>query len=395
MKITRRILAALICVAVALSLTACGDTRTICEVDGVSVPAGLYIFYQNEGYGDAAYTLYQEDSDYLYYYLYFAQLGYIEPTLFDMELEDGTKIEDHIYQYALDMCKQSVIVDRLFDELNLEFTPDEQAIIDSQINTAWNNGGSSWEENGVSKESYVKAAEASFKSDKVFDAYYEVGGLNGTTEEEIKDYFSDQYARIKYITFTFSDSVDDAIDEGRKNEQLELANSYLDMVNDGTPMDDVIEQYTDYLATIQKAETEAEEGSSDSETAETAETDETEESSDAEDTAEDVPYPNETIITKDSDFPSEKFVNYVFTSCNVGEATVVQDDTNFYLVERLDVTEREDVYDQNRELIMQDLFDSDYTKLLNDRLAKLDVKVNDNAVKRYTVKKTFASAFED
>ena len=380
MKLIKRILAVMLVLCMTLGLAGCGDTTWICEVDGNTVAAGLYIYYQNEGYGDALYNLVQEDSNtYFMYYLYYYNYGYVEPQLFDVALSSGKTVEEHINSYALDMCKQVVIMDKLFDELGLEFTADEQALIDTQVRSAWSNAQESWEKSGVSEASFKAALVANYKEDKVFDAYYEVGGRNGTTEEEIKDYFAENYARIKYMTFTFADSVDDAIDEARKNEQLDLANEYLAAAQSGTPMDELIKQYNEYLASLETEEEDDDVVNVDLSGDEDA----------------DDEYANESVLSKESTYPTEKFVNYVFTTVNVGDYSVIQDDTCFYLVERLDVRERTDLYDQYRGSIMEELFDSDFTRLINQELAKYTVNVNDRSVKRYTVKQTFADAYTD
>ena len=53
----------------------------------------------------------------------------------------------------------------------------------------------------------------------------------------------------------------------------------------------------------------------------------------------------------------------------------------------MDVLERNDVYDTNRESFLFALFDSDFTKLVNDKLAGYSVEVNDSSVKRYKAEK--------
>ena len=44
---------------------------------------------------------------------------------------------------------------------------------------------------------------------------------------------------------------------------------------------------------------------------------------------------------------------------------------------------------------MQDLFDEEYTKLINTELAKYTVNVNDSAIKRYKPEKAFPVAEEE
>lgn len=400
MKLIKRIAALMMVLCLALSLVGCGDTTWILKVNGETVPSGLYIYYQTEGYGDAMYNLYQEDSSYLYQYLYFYNYNYVMPEMFEVALSDGKTVEEHMNDYALSMCKQAVVVDALFEELGLTVSPEDKDLIDTRLRNEWSSNSERWEKSGVSRESLRLAIESSFKEDAVFDAYYEIGGLNGTTEEEIEQYFGENYARVKYMTFTFADNIDDAVDEARKNEQLDLANSYLERAQAGEAMDDLIEEYNAYLEEQNAEDTdETADDTVDSidndDTADTDETEETEETEDGVVNAEIVdPYANESVISKESTYPTEKFISYVFNNCNVGEVSVIQDDLCFYVVERLDVLERTDLYDTYRDNILYELFDNDYTKLINDRLAGYEVVENAKSVKRYTAKKAFPDAEE-
>lgn len=378
MNLIKRIIAAALVLCLALSLVGCGDTTWIAEIDGEVVPSGLYIYYQTDAYGDALFQLYQENTDYLMDYIYYYNYGYVNSEVFNDTLSNGQTVEEYINQYAMDMCKQYVVVSRLFDELGLEISAEEQALIDTQLRNTWNNTGSSWEKIGISESSLKAAVIARYKEDRVFDAYYEIGGLNGTTEEEIEAYFAEHYARVKYMTFTFSDSLDDAVDSTRKDEQYALANSYLERANAGESMNDLIAEYNELIA----AE------------------DETDDAEDVNDDADDVniedeevdEHVNETILSVDGTYPTEKFVSYVFNNCKVGEFTIIQDDLCYYLVERLDILERDDLYDTNRDAILTDLFDSDYTKLINQRLSGYNVVENERSIKRYTVAKAFPDA---
>lgn len=372
----------MITAAVMLSLTACGDTTWIAKVDGEVINSGAYIYYQGMGYSAAGYELAKEDQNYYYYMMY--GMSYI-----DEKIGDKT-VKEYMNDYALDMCKQYVVVERLFDELGLTISEEEQSLIDIQVNNMWNNDEAQYKKIGISKETLQKVTENSYKEGAVFEKYYEVGGLNGTTEEDIKAYLEDNYARVKYITFAFSDSYDDAVDSARKDAALATAQSYLDRANAGEDMNLLIEEYQAILAAENAEENENTEDSesadeqqtpSDSEepeNAEDAEADETE----TEDVEEN-PYKNEYIIGKENSVPSDKFTSYVFGNVKTGEFSIVQDDLNFYLVQKLDILERPDVYEQNRSALLQALFDSDYTALINNRLKDYSVEINQKSVKRY------------
>ncbi len=367
----KRILAAVLTLAIMLSLTACGDTSWIIKVDGEPINSGLYIYYQSEGYSAAGYELAQTDQNYLYYMMY----GY---SYFEDKVGDQT-VEEYMNEYALDMCKQYVAVEKLFDELGLELSDEQVSLIESQVRRQWDASSATLTKIGVSKDTLKKVLTTSTKSSMVFDKYFEVGGLNGTTEDDIKGYLEDNYARIKYMTFNFADSADDAIDEARKNEALALAQSYLDRANAGEAMNDLIAEYN---ASLEEENEDAEDSADDN--ADDIEDENTENL----DASEEDEYLNENIISKTSTYPSEKFANYVFENVKTGTFSLVQDDVNIYLVEKLDVLERTEIYDENRSTFLNALFDSDYTALLNKRVQEYNIEVNNNSVKRYKAKKS-------
>lgn len=382
MNTFRKIVAVLMVLTMTFSLTACGDTSWIVKVDGETVPSGVYIYYQTAGYTAAGYELAATDQNYYYYMMY--GMSYL-----DQKVGEKT-VPEYMNDYALSMSKQYIVVEKLFDELGLELTEDDKKLIDTQVNSLWNNNGAQFEKIGVGKESVRKVTTSTLKEEKVFNAYYEVGGINGTTEDDIKAYLEDNYARVKFLTFNYADSADDAVDEARKNKALEDAQSYLDRIAAGEDINALIEEHTAEIAAENEADEEAnvkpdlpelEDGEAEDGSEDAAEDGEAEEEVEAEEPVD--PYAHENIIFKDAKSPSEKFVNYVFTEIKTGEVKLVQDDTNIYVVSKMDVLERTDIYDSNRESFLYALFDSDFTSLVNERLAGYNVEVNDNSVKRY------------
>lgn len=379
MSILRKLVAVLLVACMALSLAGCGDTTWIMKADDIVLNSGLYIYYQTQGYYEAVMTLAQQDMNYYYAYMY-------GQPLLEEKLNDGT-VEDYTNQYAIDMCRQYVVVEHLFNELGLEVSAEDEALIKAQVRNTWNDSKESLESIGISESTLRKVITSRIKEDLVFEAYYEVGGIKGTTEETIKDHLSDDYARIKFMTFNFAESIEDAIDEAVKNEQLALAQSYLDRANAGEDMNTLIEEYNAYLESLKEEET------TDEETADNETADETVEAETEDEEAD--PYLNETLLHVDGTYPSEKFVGYVFNNCKVGEYSLIQDDINFYLVQRLDILERNDIYENYRDSLIAEIYDSDYTKLINETLAKYDIDINEKSVKRYTAKNAIEGRGDD
>lgn len=379
MSILRKLVAVLLVACMALSLAGCGDTTWIMKADDIVLNSGLYIYYQTQGYYEAVMTLAQQDMNYYYAYMY-------GQPLLEEKLNDGT-VEDYTNQYAIDMCRQYVVVEHLFNELGLEVSAEDEALIKAQVRNTWNDSKESLESIGISESTLRKVITSRIKEDLVFEAYYEVGGIKGTTEETIKDHLSDDYARIKFMTFNFAENIEDAIDEAVKNDQLALAQSYLDRANAGEDMNALIEEYNAYLESLKEEET------TDEETADNETADETVEAETEDEEAD--PYLNETLLHVDGTYPSEKFVGYVFNNCKVGEYSLIQDDINFYLVQRLDILERNDIYENYRDSLIAEIYDSDYTKLINETLAKYDIDINEKSVKRYTAKNAIEGRGDD
>lgn len=367
MSLVKKILVLMTVAVMALCLVGCGDTTWVMKADDTVINSGIYIYYQTQGYMEAVYTLASEDINYYYYYLY----GY---SLLDDTIDDQT-VADYICEYALDMCKQMVVTDKLFNELGLELSDDTLAIIDNEVKTTWSSSSEHLEELGISKASLEAVITSAYKEDMVFDAYYEIGGIKGTTEETINSYLEDEYARIKVIEFNFAESADDAIDADVKQAQLDLANAYLDRANAGEDMNALIDEYSAYLASLEASEDEEnqDEGEVVDDAEEVAEVEEDED-----------PYANESIISVDSTSPSAKFVNYVFTTCNVGEYSLIQDDISFYLVQRLDMLEREDILEDYHDYIIKEIYDTDYTNLINSTLSGFSITENSKSLSRYT-----------
>ena len=96
---------------------------------------------------------------------------------------------------------------------------------------------------GIASSSLKAVQLNAIKEDKIFEKYYEVGGLSGVSEDDIKNYFNTEYARAKIISFSLGDSEGNALDDDAKAEMLEVANGYLERAKNGEDFDALIEEY--------------------------------------------------------------------------------------------------------------------------------------------------------
>lgn len=103
------------------------------------------------------------------------------------------------------------------------------------------------------------------------------------------------------------------------------------------------------------------------------------------------PYKNESVFKKGSEDdgynPSEKVNKAVFNDCKVGgPAVLVEDDENngLYLIQRLDITGREDYFEgDQRTNMLTEMFKDDFDNMALEWAESFGIKFNDAAVRRY------------
>ena len=87
--------------------------------------------------------------------------------------------------------------------------------------------------------------------------YYGADGEKGVTEDELKEYYEDNDARVRYITFNLKDGNGDLLKDDGKKEMKSMVEDYLsvlktlkdeDAIND--KMDTIQEEYNAYVTSI-------------------------------------------------------------------------------------------------------------------------------------------------
>ena len=325
-KIVSCVLALALAAASAVSLTGCSDVSYAMTVDGETIPAGVYILYSGYALSDAENKLAEEQPD-------------LDTTAegFDYYAQTvgGMSFGDYVKQETVNYCKRYVAINRLYDELGIQFDAEEQANINDNINSQWDYSVSSWtsylsylkgfstlgdyyQSIGVGKSSYKEVMLNGTKSSEIFDYYYGEGGVEEVSREEIEKYVGENYTLARYFSISLYDDEGELIeDESKLKELEELANGYVDDLNGGASYSEVYEKYEQY--------------SSDDD-------EEDEEEHDHEDSDFD------RIIGVGSTSPSAEFVEALFKQ-EYGTAALFKADTYYYVVQRLDITENEEYVD--------------------------------------------------
>lgn len=417
-KITAALTAALLCTA---SLTACSDTSYVMTAGDSKINAGIYI------YNELTEMSYQMTM--MYY-----QKG-IKKDYFDQKV-DGKAFDEYLSDYALTATKEYAAVVDKFNELGLTLSDEDIKSINDSISSTWDSQGEFYESEGISKESVKLALKGSKMRDELFDHYYAEGGEEAVSDDEMVKYLDDNYLRYKSISFaktkastdssssatdSSTDSADAANEEAKakRDEFLEKAQ--------GVSFDDfdrIIDEYNDYVASKKASDSssaaDSDSSASDSSTAsddtssvsdiDTSSTASDDTSSVSDSTADSSTAASDTDSSADSSssapdpYANEKMMNYgtmddsqkdttngkilkEVSGMSTDVATAYEDDNAYYILIKGNVKDRDTEYAKdNHEDLLKEMKSDEFQKKLTSWVEKLDIKVNNKAIKRYTPK---------
>lgn len=415
-KITAALTAALLCTA---SLTACSDTSYVMTVGDSKINAGIYI------YNELTEMSYQMTM--MYY-----QKG-IKKDYFDQKV-DGKAFDEYLSDYALTATKEYAAVVDKFNELGLTLSDEDIKSINDSISSTWDSQGEFYESEGISKESVKLALKGSKMREELFDHYYAEGGEEAVSDDEMVKYLDDNYLRYKSISFAkkaastdSSSATDSSTDSANAaNEEAKAKRDEFLEKAQGVSFDDfdsIIDEYNDYVAS-KKAKDSSSAADSDSSAADSsAASDDTSSVSDidtsstaSDDTSSVSDSTAESSSTVDSDsstdssssepdpYANEKMMNYgtmddsqkdttngkilkEVSGMDTDVATAYEDDNAYYILIKGDIKDRDTEYAKDKhEDLLKEMKSDEFQEKLTSWVEKLDIKVNNKAIKRYTPK---------
>ena len=196
-------------------------------------------------------------TDYYYAYLsYIASQSNSKKTwtemLADKSLSGGKMtLSDSIIESAKDQYMTYLYIDVTFDALGLKLDAEDEKEVDRIIQQDWvalygNDGFNTIRQTlGMSYDEFRNLMACNIKSEKILDYYYGKGGPNEIPETEMKDHFSNNYVRFKYVVMMTQDT------DGNKYNDTKMAkieankNTVLAELAKGTNINELIVQYSD------------------------------------------------------------------------------------------------------------------------------------------------------
>ncbi|MCH5349471.1 MAG: hypothetical protein J1E40_09120 [Oscillospiraceae bacterium] len=366
--------------AAALSLTACGkDTSWGATIDDRTLRAGIMIYYQSSAVSEA--YSYRTDGD-------------TTTSVLDLIIEEqparnwiNAQVEEDMREYAA--------VESKFDELGIVFENNEVERTSLIVDQWWEYLGDYYEDLGVSKQSYYDVAMNSTKRSAIFDHFYGENGEMAVSDDEVKDYLKENYARIKYIQMDLKDGEGNILKTDGKAEIKKMAEGYIERAKAGESFEAISDEYDDYYSSLTITENENEESTDTSgdnnplsnpivvepEGAETSDT-----------TGEESDVPNYgIIISKDSVAPSSAVIEKAFEMAN-DEYAIVEEYEVYYLVYKMDLFADEDYFENNRNSVVHTLKDDEFNDTISGWTSSQKVVINTDAVDRYKLEKHIEEA---
>ncbi|MDE5853448.1 MAG: hypothetical protein K2H19_00085 [Ruminococcus sp.] len=403
MKKFKKFTAMTVSVALASTLFGCtpsygSGSKSAMSIDGYDVPAGLFIYYSMQGYTEAANLLNEQNGT--------------APKLKDVKNSqiDSLDSTDWIQNKATDYCLDFVTIQKEFESIGGELAQED--IDEAEEMAAYYYAQDSrLDKNGVSLDTMEKMAQMTYMEQEVFDYYYGFEGSEGCSEEELKDYFDENFARVKYLEISLTDDEGNELGEDEQRELRKMAEKYVKQINAKSgglnkmlEMEEVKNDYNEYVS----AQTTTEEGETTTTTTTTTATTSADETTTTTTTN---PYANERLLQKSTTTSAEEsetgtmdtqtetvetddekntrlFNEFVFNELPLNEAKIYDySDDTIYVVIRGDLRERMTEDDYWTEDYISSLqsrrYYEDFIDLLETKSENLTIEKNSKAYRRY------------
>lgn len=188
MNLRKKCAAVLTAGAMALSMAACSsDTSWIMRKDPLEMPVGVYINNLIQSYYEA--TTLVEDA---------------EQDVLSQQIE-GQDAEDWIQQNAIDETKKAMAICSEFNARNIAFSQEQLLSCQEQAASYYEQAGDNLEKNGISQDSIELIYQIAYMKTQLFQALYGEAGEDPVSEEELRDYYNENYIKMAVKTFSFSD----------------------------------------------------------------------------------------------------------------------------------------------------------------------------------------------
>lgn len=399
MKTTfKKISAAVLAAAAAVTLSGCTENGYIMTVDGMEIRTGVYLSLQKTSINLANQKVEEQksgdetSSD--------AALSDDEADVFEYTI-DGKSYSDWILDDTRTGVLRFVGIQRECERLGITLTEEEKNEIYNTVNEQWEdttiayygldyaNWGEYYESMGMGIESMKELSIVDSLNEKLFLSYYGEGGQWAVTDEEFSTKANELYAAYNLIALQYTDyNGNPLVNDAEKQEINDTVNNYADRFNNADSLIDIMYDYSLRLAQ-DKARAEAEKEYSEEKAEGLTKEEYVQKAVDDVDVsaAEDESEFDE-VIEKASSPLTEELTDFIFSLPLDGKAYVYEGTSSAYMVVRKSVLDLEGWEDYYRSDILREMKGDEFDSRMDLICQNYDVVQKDYLVnKKYSPEK--------
>lgn len=381
------------------------------KIDGVEIPTGLYLSFQQAAYQNAKTEIAKEENEKIKaaaangedvdaLQKKFDKESFLKKTI------DGKSTEEWTTEETLTLCKRYVAAMNLAEDERADLTASDFTTLSSQLTTYYTPYATYYDYLGIGEKAYATTLEDSVRESNLFEHWYGEGGTDEVSEEEISDYFVNNYA--KGVVYTVYGS---SLEEDEIAHRQDLLNQAAEQLNNGESFGVVINNYettikeeeaaakaeSDAAAGISSVEESSEE-TAESVTDEAEAVDPTEDGESTEETTEEelpkiTSYTQIYSIKEGSTYLSALVTNAISSDISYENYQVIKADGNLYLIARLELTGDSTDLSTYKTSVLQEMMEDPFKARLDEAAADFTVEKDQSALDYYTVKR-FVKRYE-
>lgn len=290
-------------------------------------------------------------------------------------------LSQFLVKTAQDQYMAYLYVEETFKELGLTLSAEDEKAIDQIIQQDWvslygHDTFNTIRQNlGMTYDEFRNLMASNIKSEKIVEYYYGEGGVEEIAEEEMLDYYRNNYVRFKYVIFMTKDSDGNKYGSDKIKEIEGKRDAALAELAAGTSFEDVLVKYSEDYTDITDKDLTA----SEKEALELQNKTMLEEGLIIDDKG----VFSETLATYYNITVDEDIVEEVF-SMKDGEYQAVTIDDSIWIVKRYSVDEEESYFEGVKEQVFKALYSEDLSAKHTAWRQKLDYTYNQAVLDKYT-----------
>lgn len=206
----------------ALSMVGCTvkSPATVLTVEGIEIPAGIYLYYQSNAANIAATKVEDKSKD-----------------IYKQEIE-GKSAEEWIHEQTISLIKSYIYMDKMFAEKKLELSEDDKKGIDDQVNNAWEQGEKMFVANGIGKETLRTVAQHGVVQSRIYSEVFVKDSANAVEDAAAKEYMNKTYSHIVGLTLPTIDKSYQALADDKVKEIKAIGDAVLADIKGGKKLDE-------------------------------------------------------------------------------------------------------------------------------------------------------------